>query len=300
MFDIQARNEAIHIMTLKAYLELHPELRPLWAFFTALTLILSSKDFPEFLQGMLKVAKKYGVEFDTLQPTKELRDLLPLWHHLGEDPSRTQLNNSPQAKCLRINHNVVTVGDGLAIMNRIGSPDHRAHPGCTCVACSDDRIERRCKNPNACAVAVGTCLLQILPKWRPSAPDPPVAPPNPTVEGTSVFRPPPEISNLTDGFRIFTKARGDDPPPPLGAPPVSANESPVRAVIGGHIELSGTLDAKAAAGVWYAPNDPWNMGSLVPEGTAPEQGCGEIVAALLAAQAAPRMPPYLSQGSAVQ
>ncbi|KAJ7708158.1 hypothetical protein B0H17DRAFT_848703, partial [Mycena rosella] len=212
---------------------------------------------------------------------------LPLWHHLGEDPSRTQLNNTPQAKCLRTNHNVVTVGDGLAVMKRIGSPNHRAHLECICVACSDDRTERRCKNPNACAAAVRTRLLQILPKWRPSAPDPPVAPPNPAVEGTTVFRPPPEISNLTDGFRIFTKDRGDDPPPPPGALPVSADESPVCAVIGGHIELSGTLDAKAAAGVWYAPNDPRNAGSLIPEGTAPKQGCGEIVAALLAAQAAP-------------
>ncbi|KAJ7097402.1 hypothetical protein C8R44DRAFT_590595, partial [Mycena epipterygia] len=116
---------------------------------------------------MLKCAKKYGVEFDTVDPSHALLEKLPLWHHFGEDASKVQINNSDACVCLRENHGVLYIRDGLVVLNRLTDNDHRRSPTCRCVACSDDRQIRGCANPHACTSAVENKLSRILPKWDP-------------------------------------------------------------------------------------------------------------------------------------
>ncbi|KAJ6536992.1 hypothetical protein B0H19DRAFT_853215, partial [Mycena capillaripes] len=120
---------------------------------------------------MLKCAKKYGVEFNTLNPSQEIRNQLPLWHHHGENPAIRQTNNSAQSKCLRTNHKVVSSGQGMDVLARLDSPSHYADPKCVCTECIGDRLENKCKNPHKCAVAAGTRMGQILPKWDAQRPD---------------------------------------------------------------------------------------------------------------------------------
>ncbi|KAJ7704102.1 hypothetical protein B0H17DRAFT_1194011 [Mycena rosella] len=91
-------------------------------------------------------------------------------------------------------------------------------------------------------------------------------------------------------FQVITAA-----PPPLILP-VSADPAPVRVVTPGFSELTGTDDAKAAFGVWYAPDDPRNLKSLVPEGILPKLGHAEVVAALHAVQSAPVNAPLFIAG----
>ncbi|KAJ7180856.1 hypothetical protein C8R46DRAFT_885735, partial [Mycena filopes] len=132
MFDIEARNEALHLMRLKSYLELDPQKRPTWAYISddrmakmdKLTSKVQAgshvnmflqhwsplrKKLPPHLKNMINTARKYGVIFDTPNPTKEIREALPLWHPFGEDPNKRQLNNKSQCKCLRKNHGTLTV-----------------------------------------------------------------------------------------------------------------------------------------------------------------------------------------------
>ncbi|KAJ7906722.1 hypothetical protein B0H13DRAFT_1549764, partial [Mycena leptocephala] len=119
---------------------------------------------------MLKCAKKYGVEFDLLSPSREIMGKMPLWHHSGQDPAQTQTNNSEACKCLRNNHGVIFVEDGLNILDRINDQTHRASATCKCVACSQDRRSRGCENPAACTSAVDRKLSRLLPKWDPRRP----------------------------------------------------------------------------------------------------------------------------------
>jgi hypothetical protein len=116
---------------------------------------------------MIKVANKYGVAFDTLNPSEELRRLLPMWHHFGEDPSKTQYNNKAQSKCLHSTHNVRTTGDGMEIISRLDDRGHNAEAGCTCIPCTEDRAINGFRDPHKCTLAARERLGLLLPKWDP-------------------------------------------------------------------------------------------------------------------------------------
>ncbi|KAJ7145027.1 hypothetical protein C8R46DRAFT_918855 [Mycena filopes] len=127
LLDIKARNDALQLMKLKSYLELDPEKRPDWAgiFDKRLEKLVTQDSradtdalgnmflqtwkanetkWPQRHKGMLKTAKKYGVKFDTLNPSNQIQGSLPLWHHAGGDPEKTQYPNSKSCCCLRQNH----------------------------------------------------------------------------------------------------------------------------------------------------------------------------------------------------
>ncbi|KAJ7078704.1 hypothetical protein B0H15DRAFT_788762, partial [Mycena belliarum] len=132
LLDLQARNDALQLMKLKSYLDLDPTTRAAWAYLTDKRLAkIVTKDsramedalvntfiqtwspnerkWPKRHREMLKCAKKYGVAFDAIHPSPEIQGQLPLWHHFGEDPNKTQINNSPACQCLRSNHRVLNV-----------------------------------------------------------------------------------------------------------------------------------------------------------------------------------------------
>ncbi|KAJ7712398.1 hypothetical protein DFH07DRAFT_684547, partial [Mycena maculata] len=300
-------------MTLKSYLEMDPAKRAAWAHMADKLLPKRDKPssnvkkgshvnpflqtwkpkangkLPEFLKGMLKVAAKYGIEFNTLQPSQAIRESLPLWHHLGEDASHTQFNNTATCQCLRSTHGVSTVGEGMAIMARLVCQSHVEDRWCVCAPCSSDRL-KGCKNPHACALLVKTRLDRLLSKWDPRRPDPPVVTPAPPgEEGARLFVPPPEIATLTDGFRIFTKptAAPTDAPPATPPAPLPATVSPVQVAIGSHYKLLGTMDAGAAFGVHFGQDDPRNVSSVIPEQKSLTRGCAEAIATLVAARSTP-------------
>ncbi|KAJ6523137.1 hypothetical protein DFH09DRAFT_1096816 [Mycena vulgaris] len=163
-------------------------------------------------------------------------------------------------------------------------------------------MERGCKNPHLCAVAVRTRLDQLFPKWDPRSPDIPPVRANDDPGRPQTFRPPPEISSLSDGFRVFTKTTAaEDNVPPHAPPAVAGNNTPARVAISSLYEHAGTLDTCGAAGVWYGPNDVRNTGTVLPPAATPNKSGAEIVAALLAAQTAPANAPLhiVSKGSLV-
>ncbi|KAJ7314481.1 hypothetical protein DFH08DRAFT_616261, partial [Mycena albidolilacea] len=116
---------------------------------------------------MIKCLNKYGVSFETVRPSAEILKKMPLWHHPGEDRQKRQENNGKKAKCMRKNHAVMTIGDGLDLAQRLKNSKHAKLASCVCDECEDDREVQGCQNPHACATAAASRLGQILPKWIP-------------------------------------------------------------------------------------------------------------------------------------
>ncbi|KAJ7229949.1 hypothetical protein GGX14DRAFT_336259, partial [Mycena pura] len=116
---------------------------------------------------MLKCLHKYGYSFDVVKPTYHLLRELPFWHHLGKRTDARDGNNYLACKCLRDNHGVLYTKEGLAVMNRLEDEAHSPSATCECLPCSDDRRNKGCANPHACAKAVVMGLDRLSTKWDP-------------------------------------------------------------------------------------------------------------------------------------
>ncbi|KAJ6555771.1 hypothetical protein B0H19DRAFT_840856, partial [Mycena capillaripes] len=116
---------------------------------------------------MLRCAKKYGVVFDTLNPSRAIQGQLPFWHHLGMAPGKNQMNNTDPCVCLRKNHQIRSTEDAMSILVRQADEYHNRSDACTCAACSQDRRGLGCENPRKCIAAVESKLSSLLPKWDP-------------------------------------------------------------------------------------------------------------------------------------
>ncbi|KAJ7196055.1 hypothetical protein GGX14DRAFT_376394, partial [Mycena pura] len=130
---------------------------------------VSQKDPPAPHKALVKCINKYGMSFEAVNPPEEVLKEMPLWHHPGEDSSRRQENNGRRARCLRTNHAVLTIGDGINMAARLENPLHasRAAGACVCDECDADREDHGCEDPLACATKASSRLRQIHPRWVP-------------------------------------------------------------------------------------------------------------------------------------
>ncbi|OJT08309.1 LINE-1 retrotransposable element ORF2 protein [Trametes pubescens] len=328
VLNVGARNDAIDLMRLKDYLNLTKE-RPRWALVADVLLARAvaasskatepkarinsflqtwevstrhAKGLPEDLRRMIKVAKKFGVRCDVRVATRELKEVMPAWYHLGSEPGRSTAN-SVAAKCLRRAHGVCTVGECERVAARLRpeNEEHEPRSDCECCECEMDRSEGECSNPHRCAVAAERLLDKLRPKWslaqvedtdglsltrsRKRA--------NETAraeKGRIVFDP-----SLTQGaplaavFRVFTDISRDAgeiatrPPRPFG---VLQEETEV--YTDGSSTQNGAASAKAGSGVWFGPNDTRNEGARVPYDEQTNQAA-EIYAVVLAER---KVPPF--------
>ena len=150
ILDINARNEAIEIVWLRAYLNFSPS-RQKWATITDHVVLAAAppqsiekaRDNP-FLQTwkaplrgprakrlngdirrMLKTARKYQVNLAAIRMTPHLLAQLPAWYHLSAD--QKPINNL-RAKCLLQTHNVSKVADLVKTSARLRHPaQHTTH-----------------------------------------------------------------------------------------------------------------------------------------------------------------------------
>lgn len=191
LLDLGARNDTLQLMKLKSYANLDPETRATWAIICDGRLEkIVTKDsnmreddvlFNMFLQtwkpdqrkwpkqhkSMLKYAKKYGIKLDTIDPSADIKGNIPLWHHLREDPSKTQQNSTLQCRCLRDRHKVIYVKDAPPVLCRLEDRTHVHDMHCVCEDCCEDRLVNKCENPNACIAALERKLSALIPKWDP-------------------------------------------------------------------------------------------------------------------------------------
>ncbi|KAJ7665680.1 hypothetical protein B0H17DRAFT_835794, partial [Mycena rosella] len=120
--------------------------------------------------------------------------------------------------CLRANHGVQTIEQGLPLLQWFRNPAHKPRANCKCIPCEEDRRHRGCNNPHSCVKAVKMRLSQLQPKWDPrnmplgsarEENDPPQGP-----EAATRFQPPKQITKLSEGLRIFTAREPTGPVDP--------------------------------------------------------------------------------------
>ena len=304
LLDLKARNEAIDLVGLKEYLTTGPS-RPKWAAIAdnllAKAVAASSRNvdstarintflqkwnvstrqsagLPRDLRRMVAAANKYEVRIEANNPARELRDLLPIWYHLGTTVEKI-MGNSPSNKCLRENHRVVTVLDCMGVAARIrGCEDHRNSPACPCDECHHERVMWNCGNPARCAEAAQKLITQLMPKWTPM-----VEPlPKDGLSLTKSRKRKNVVATAEHGRIIFNPSLEDGPgteavmrvfcgPPDLPSHAVRRAPKPfgmvheeIEVYTDGSCEGNGDEDAKAGSGLWYGTDDPRNKSLKVP------------------------------------
>ncbi|KAJ7064247.1 hypothetical protein C8F01DRAFT_984498, partial [Mycena amicta] len=257
----------------------------------------SQKEWPSRHRGMLKAARKYGVEMDVVQPSRELQCKLPLWHHFAKKDGVRQLNNLPTSRCLRKVHKVTTVGDGMRVLERMTDEEHEPDAECWCQKCTDNR-NAGCDNPHACTTAVERRLSQIQAKW-----DPRTLPKLPEIsddedplpddeEKKLLFKPPPSAPSLSEGFRVLTKVQ--ERPETHRRKGTrqrgtarESNATEVVASICGVMKTPYRKATRAGAGIYYDGGDERNQGVRIPEKWSQNKQVAEAIATILVIREVP-------------
>ncbi|KAJ6612025.1 hypothetical protein B0H10DRAFT_1655234, partial [Mycena sp. CBHHK59/15] len=243
--------------------------------------VLAKRDPPKLHKAMLKCMDKYGVIFETVSPTEDIQRALPLWHHPGEDPTKTQKNNGTKAHCLRTKHGVKTLGKGVDLAERLKKNAHEKTTDCSCGDCIEDRTERGCKNPHACATAAIDRMKQIRPKWTDRSTPTWAADPE---DDVVLFVPPKNTTSLAQGLRALTKRSNEAKERPVPRirrrAEVATPPSGIKIYVNSAIHAPPRLHKSAAAGVFYGMDDVRNKGFRIPAKEEQSPYAAEMYAAL--------------------
>lgn len=189
VLDIEARNEAIGLMSLKSYSDTN---RPTWAQaadrcfakaavqkyknvgeeFLVNPLLqnwkvnLRSRYLTETQKTMMRAAYKFGAKVVTLKPTNAVRLRMPYWYHIGTKEKLRSRYNDKYGKCHRESHGIKYVGEML-IHARKGLREACANTDkCECAMCVDDRLAG-CDSPRRCRENAHRKLDNLDEKWDP-------------------------------------------------------------------------------------------------------------------------------------
>ena len=312
VLDIEARNKAIHLTWLKAYLNIGEE-RATWTYF-ADALISSDippsnkidKDpesrvmpilqtwetrsrnstLPEDLKTMLRLAREYNVRVSAANPSKPVQENLPIWYHTKSVPSARKLYKTKTAKCLRKNHKIKLVSDTTSLLSRV-TTGHSPSSNCLCETCKDLHTTAGCTHPHLCINLAATLIEKIQPIWNPTTPKPPRDNTSnednrdPKNMGTN-FDTNNETTQMKDAITVF----GDlDPSPIQLQVPIPGNgetsQETTLIYTDGACINNGDENAQAGSGIWYGDNDPRNISERVQLELQSNQ-TGELMAVLLA------------------
>ncbi|KAK7059332.1 hypothetical protein R3P38DRAFT_2495776, partial [Favolaschia claudopus] len=201
--DLASRNEAIDLVNLQTY-SVHGERRATWCYFVDFILadfleksylhfypgqvkniflqgihvpIPKKTKLPDQLKRMIESAGKYRLKFTALSFSADIRKEMPVWKHPLAVPSTyNSACRSKPARCLRLDHEVCSVGELCTIARRATVVPRRPHminpsgtgrKNCGCPACQHDRVEIGCENPGKCVEIAQVVLNSIHPKWNP-------------------------------------------------------------------------------------------------------------------------------------
>jgi len=312
MLDIETRNKAIHLTWLKAYLNLGEE-RATWTYFAdaiiATDIPPSQKidedpesrimpilqtwqtrargsSLPDDLKIMLKLAKEYNVKLTNVEPSKQVKEELPIWYHTKSITSARKLYNTKTAKCLRKNHGIRLVRDVTKILGKINET-HSQENNCNCDTCKDLRTTSKCPHPHYCIKLMSLLIEKILPEWNPNATNSTTnneAQVRENEETANAIQTQPKtiIDNIKDAINIFEEKQQTTI---LPTQPTTDSEQNVNATTtvytDGACINNGEETAKAGSGVWYGINDPRNISERVSHKIQSNQ-TGELTAVLLA------------------
>ncbi|KAF5375493.1 hypothetical protein D9615_009178 [Tricholomella constricta] len=317
LLDIQARNEAIEVMWLKAYLSLGND-RPLWALIADALLARNTPKTEEkvdkrvrqniFLQSwksstteragtppdlrnLQKIAKKYRVRPEGIAFSKDIVRQRPIWYHSDAHKKIRRMNHGPISECLKGNHNVLLTGDAEDVADLLNQPEHQEHNRCACQHCQLYRDITGCTHPHECALKAKALVDTLPPKWDPRQipdevdRDEVEDAENIEDEWTILPHNIPEQGTLANIFRIFTEGEHEGQLPEI----LSQTDSGpyIQAATDGSCINNGQEDAVAGAGVFYAPEDERNMSIKVPTHFIQSNQTAELLALKEVAETAP-------------
>ena len=291
LLNIPARNKAIDLTWLKAYLDLSSS-RPNWAFVTDAIINHIHPDeagpnppnyslttwspptrghrantLPPCILNLVKTAKKANLTFAPLKLSQQLKRQLPAWFHMGAPP-RTY--HKSRDSCLRNTHKITKVKNLLKLCKRTRNNDPRHAPwnNCECPNCEDDR-SKGCRDPHKCASVAEAIIIQLAQKFNPTAP---TQKDNLTLthrrkeknakanidNGDELILNPSVTTrtNLADCFRIFP--HHPTPQTPAMRPPQEAPTAPMTIFTDGSCLHNGRHDAICGAGIWVSDGHPLN------------------------------------------
>ena len=267
---------------------------------------------------MVKAAIKHKAVFAPINISRELRENLPAWQHIGTEK---QPPRNPRSRCLAKNHKTKKVKDLINIAERLRG-DYRGgthHPvySCHCNDCTADR-NNGCENPQRCALEAKSRLGRITPKLNPLRPPNQddltktrprrthtQVPSNNSTESTAateedeeaqgiLFNPSvTEKKNLTECVRIFTdptkikNTPATRPPPHRGIPP---EDEEIIVYTDGSCTNNGKLDARCGSGIWLEEGSQHNKALRIP-GVDQSNQVGEIAAVVAALEKIPNYTP---------
>ncbi len=318
MLDLETRSEAIDVMWLKAYLDFSDE-RPIWAFL-ADDLLASHvpkecrpredelrvnpflqqwkpkvRGLPDELDGLMKVARKYGLRLEGLAFSKSIQRAMPMWDHAHADKARLGRLSIPSKllSCIQVEHKLRTVGDFANLANLLEGPRHKPRARCPCTDCDRIRSETNCANPHACGKRAKEMIDALPSKW-----DPRTRQPEDYEDETMECLRREELESelvpfdrrvttrgdLGKAFRIFT----GDIPVSNDTIPMETHEDGTELSIAtdGSCTSNGERNARAGAGIYVEAGHHLNRSFRLPCWLGQSNQSGEIVATLLATTAA--------------
>ncbi|TRM55263.1 hypothetical protein BD626DRAFT_380426, partial [Schizophyllum amplum] len=178
---------------LKSYLTLGPD-RPRWAYVvdaliarnisksgpnapdeTRVNVLLQTwnanlyqqTSLPPEISHMFRVGKKYGIHLSTPEPSAALKDTMPIWYPIGQDPKKRRVYTSNECHCLQTRHAIRTAGEARALSDLLGRARHKARRNCACTECKRIRQATGCENPHKCAQEAEYLLDNLIEKWDP-------------------------------------------------------------------------------------------------------------------------------------
>ncbi|KAI0646198.1 hypothetical protein C8Q79DRAFT_891669, partial [Trametes meyenii] len=253
---------------------------------------------------LVKVAKKYNVRCEARNPAKDLREQVPIWHHMGTKQGKS-VANTVASKCLRERHGVTTVAQCAGVAKRLkegGEDNHWKNAGCECHDCDVDRRVRGCDNPHRCATAAGKALEKLTMKWRPERREnedglsrtrrQELNEENGQTEGRIVFNPSVATeAPLANAFRIF----GEEGEGARGVAlrtrrPRNVEEEETEVHTDGSCKKDELEEARAGSGVWFARGDRRNRSERLP-GEVQTNQAAEVYAVIMAGREAPPFAP---------
>ncbi|KAJ7788808.1 hypothetical protein B0H14DRAFT_2397988 [Mycena olivaceomarginata] len=245
---------------------------------------------------MLVAARTFCLTLDALALSKDLKEELPIFFHVGLKKGRTKHNNSECARCLRDNHNMRTTGDTLAIVER-NYFRHSRRKNCACGSCREDR-GRGCISPYLCQEEAIKFLDGLAEKW-----DPRRKINQPCAELTEeeidankaamdkdepvIFDPKIIVHKLSEVFRIFGEITCESAADQLDPLEDEMDVSENMIYIGNHHSINEDGECISTGSIWYGENDDQNSPINVGQDFASEES-GGIAAILHAIRNSPR------------
>jgi ribonuclease HI len=322
LLNIEARNKAIEITWVKAYMDMTLS-RPAWAFVTDVIIntlkpngIRSQDDIASFLtswdpptQGkrvnrlpntiinLMKTTRKYNVSFAPIKLSDSLKAQLPAWLHLGAPP---KTYHKTKNKCLQTNHRVNSVKDLKETSNRLTNTDiHQTIASCACDECVENRLAG-CKNPDKCARVARQILDNLTPLFNPNTSP---LKDNLTLthrrleknsrsrtqrDGEILFDPSITTKNhISECFRIFVDPERliQIPAYRLRTPTTGrgVETEPITVYTDGSCKDNGKYNATCGSGIWVSEDNPVNKVIRVP-GDKQSNQIGELAAVLVTLQ----------------